>query len=68
MSRPFTTLSSTIAWACRWYHVRQDRILLPNGREGEYNVVEKEPAVWVIPVTTAGTIVLLKQYRYTVLY
>lgn len=66
MKPPFQTLSSRIAWSCRWYRVRQDRIVLPDGREGEYNVVEKAPAVWVIPVTSAGSIALLRQYRYTV--
>lgn len=66
MPRPFQTLSSRIAWACHWYRVRQDRILLPNGQEGEYNIVEKEPAVWVLPVTAEKDVVLIRSYRYTV--
>lgn len=63
---PFTTLSSRIAWSCPWYSVRQDKILLPNGQEGQYNVVQHDGAVWIVPLTTSGQIVLLNHYRYTV--
>lgn len=63
---PFTTLSSRTAWSCPWYSVRQDKILLPNGQEGQYNVVQHAGAVWIVPLTTSGQIVLLNHYRYTV--
>ena len=66
MKKPFTTLSSKIAWSCPWYNIRQDKILLPDGTPGVYNIVQKSPSVWIVPVTPAGDIVLLKQYRYTV--
>ena len=64
--KPYQTISSKIAWACRWYSVRQDDIITPDGQPGQYNVVMVNPAVWVIPVTTAGEIVLIRTYRYTV--
>ncbi len=64
--RPFRTLSSRVAWACPWYQVRQDVIRLPDGSEGVYNVVEHPGAVWVVPVTAEGEVVLLYAYRYTV--
>lgn len=63
---PFTTLSSRIAWSCPWYSVRQDRILLPDGQEGQYNVVQHAGAVWIVPLTMSREIVLLNHYRYTV--
>lgn len=56
---PITPLEMRRVWECRWYGVRQDRIRLPDGRVGEYNVVELTDAVWVLPVTPAGEIVLL---------
>lgn len=65
-SRPFQTLSSRVVWSCPWYHVRQDQIVRPDGSSGEYNVVEHEGAVWVVPVTTDGQVVLIRHYRYTV--
>ena len=66
MKRPFKTLSSRIAWSCPWYAVRQDDILLPDGSQGVYNTVTKETAVWILPVTPQGEIVLCYSYRYTV--
>jgi ADP-ribose pyrophosphatase len=61
---PITAIDSRRAWECRWYSVRQDRINLPDGSESEYNVVELPDAVWVVPVTSAGEVVLLYHYRY----
>ncbi len=66
MNRPFKTLTSRIVWSCPWYAVRQDQILLPDGSQGVYNTVEKETAVWILPVTPQGEIVLCYSYRYTV--
>ena len=66
MSGPYKTESSQIVWSCPWYSVRQDQIITPNGQPGQYNTVNIRPAVWVIPVTDAGEIILIYTYRYTV--
>ena len=66
MKKPIQAVASKIVWACPWYHIRQDSIKLPNGTIGVYNVVVKEPAVWIVPVTSAGEIVLIHTYRHTV--
>lgn len=63
---PFKTLSQQIVWSCPWYNVRQDKIILPNGQPGVYNVIQKEPAVWILPITTDNQVVLIKSYRYTI--
>jgi ADP-ribose pyrophosphatase len=65
-NKPFQTVHSRLAWSCPWYAVRQDEIILPNGEPGVYNTITKSDAVWIVPVTAAGEIVLLYQYRYTV--
>lgn len=64
--RPFTTLTSRIAWSCPWYRVRQDEIITPDGRPGVYNVIEKPDAVWIVPITTDLRVVMVYQFRYTV--
>lgn len=64
--RPYTTLTRRYLWQSRWYNVRQDRLRAANGHEFTYTVVESPGAVWVVPLTTAGEIVLIEQYRYTV--
>lgn len=66
IDRPFQTLSSRVVWSCPWYQVRQDNIAMPGGRNGVYHVIEKPDAVWIVPVTTDGQIVMVRQYRYTI--
>ncbi|MCP4427357.1 MAG: NUDIX hydrolase [Chloroflexi bacterium] len=66
MTKPIKTESSQIVWSCPWYKVRQDKIITPDGNPGVYNVVEHPGAVWIIPVSAAGEIIMLYAYRYTV--
>jgi len=63
--RPYTVTKSETAWSSPWYKVRRDQIELPDGRTGEYNVVEKEPAVVVVPMTEMDEVVMINIYRHT---
>ncbi|MBP6788631.1 MAG: NUDIX hydrolase [Candidatus Promineofilum sp.] len=63
---PFQTVASHIAWSCPWYRVRQDEIITPDGQPGVYNVIEKADAVWIVPVTPKGEVLMVYQYRYTI--
>lgn len=63
---PFTVTESRIAWQCPWYAVRQDHLRRDDdGSESIYNVVDKCDAVWIVPVTTEGEVVLIHNYRHT---
>jgi ADP-ribose pyrophosphatase len=64
--RPFETLSSRYLWQSRWYNLRQDRLQSPGTGEFDYTVIEKPVAVWIIPMTAEGRVVLIDQYRYPV--
>jgi ADP-ribose pyrophosphatase len=66
MNAPYKTLSSRVAWSCPWYSVRQDEIALPDGQTAVYNVIQHPGAVFIIPLTTDGRIVLIRHYRHTV--
>ena len=46
--------------------LREDRVELEGGKKTNYAYFERDAAVIVVPVTGAGEIVLLKQYRYPV--
>jgi ADP-ribose pyrophosphatase len=60
------TLDSRLLWQSQWYNLRQDRVRTPAGHEFTYTLVDHPGAVWVVPVTTDGQVVLVWQYRYTV--
>ncbi|MEO1288209.1 MAG: NUDIX hydrolase [Chloroflexota bacterium] len=62
---PITTIKSRTAWKCPYYHIQQDIIQLPDGTQGEYNIVNSPEAVFVVPVTNDGRLILVKNYRYT---
>lgn len=47
-----------------WFRIRRDRVRLPNGCEREYAYMETSDAVWIVPVTPEGQVVLIRQYRY----
>lgn len=53
-------------WQSPWYSLRQDRLRARDGREYTYTVVEHPGAVWVVPVTCDGRMVLIWNYRHPV--
>ena len=60
------TLDRNYLWQSRWYNLRQDRVRTAAGHEFTYTLVEHPGAVWVVPVTTDGRVVLIWSYRYPV--
>ncbi len=61
------TVRSRLAYENQWIRVREDAVLRPDGEPGIYGVVEvRSPAVFVVPVTDDGEIVLVGVDRYTV--
>lgn len=47
------------------FRVRRDRVRWPDDHEGNYTYVEGQGAVWIVPVTAEGQVVLIRQFRYT---
>jgi ADP-ribose pyrophosphatase len=50
----------------RHFRLRCDRVRVGEAAEIEFAYLETRGAVWVVPVTAAGEIVLIRQYRYAV--
>ena len=48
------------------YCLREDDVELEGGKKIKYAYLERDEAVIIVPVTSAGEVVLLKQYRYPV--
>lgn len=63
------TISSREVYRNKWTSMREDVIEYDDGERGIYGVVDKEPAVIIIPLeqTPEGDFLwLVKQFRYTV--
>ena len=63
---PIQKVTSRVVWECPWYGVRKHDIVRTDGSLGVYNVVEKGPAVFVVPVMPDGRVVLIRAYRVAV--
>ena len=50
-----------------WVRVREDAVTRPDGSDGVYGVIEmKHPAVFIVPVTEAGEVLLVRMHRYPI--
>jgi ADP-ribose pyrophosphatase len=47
------------------FRVRKDLVRWPDGHVAPYAYVEAVGAVWVVPLTPAGNVILIRQFRYT---
>jgi ADP-ribose pyrophosphatase len=50
----------------RRFRICQDHVRLPNGDELDYAYTESQGAVWVVPLTEDGQVILIRQYRYPI--
>lgn len=48
----------------RMFRVRRDQARWPDGQVRTFSYVETPGAVWVVPVTADGQVVLIRQFRY----
>ena len=64
---PWTTRSSRTAYENRWIRVREDDVVMPDGTDGVYGVVElHHPAVFVVALDDDERVLLVDVDRYTV--
>ena len=61
---PWTTLSSREIYKNEWLRLREDQVVTPGGKRGIYSVIEKSPAIAIIPLTKDMETYLIGQYRY----
>jgi ADP-ribose pyrophosphatase len=57
--------STTYPFKSQWLRLRMDRIEIEGGEPIDFTYHEHPAAVLIVPVTTDGDIVLIRQYRYT---
>ncbi len=61
-----TTTGSRRAFDGKMLHVRVDDVRLPSGRMSVREVVEHPGSAIIVPVTAAGEVLMIEQYRYVV--
>ncbi|MFN2273121.1 MAG: NUDIX hydrolase [Anaerolineae bacterium] len=57
-------LATDYPYAFRMFRVRQDQARWPDGQVRTFSYIQTSGAVWVVPVTGDGQIVLIRQFRY----
>lgn len=57
-------ISSEIVHKNPWWEYKCDKVIRPDGTEGEYCYTETTGNVIIIPVLDDGRLVLVRQYRY----
>lgn len=62
----WTVIATERPYATPWFSVRRDRIAINAAEEISYSYIEDTPAVFVVPVTPDGRIILIRQYRYPI--
>ncbi len=63
---PWTVHTRTQVFESPWRSLVSDRLTTHQGAEIDYAYLETECAVWVVPVTDDGRIVLVRQYRHPI--
>ncbi len=59
-------LRTDYPYSFRLFRVREDTVRWPDGQIRPYVYLETAGAVWVVPVTADGRVVLIRQFRYTI--
>jgi ADP-ribose pyrophosphatase len=63
--KPYKTISKSVLFRNPWWKYCLDQVELPSGKSGEYHYVLTNGSSMVVPVDADGTILLVRQYRYT---
>lgn len=67
MTSPWRTRATRLVYANPWLRLREDDVTRPDGSTGIYGVAQLvNPAVFVVPVTDVGEVVLVRLWRYPI--
>lgn len=65
MKSPWKTLSSKIAYTNPYYHIRRDRVIKPDGSKGFYDVIVRNPSVYIAALNEKQEVCFIHLFRYT---
>lgn len=55
-----------LMYRCRVFDVYEGEACFPNGRKSRQSWIDHKPCIAVVPVTDAGKLILIRQYRHAV--
>lgn len=61
---PYKTLDSKVVYKNPWIRVREDKVILPNGVEGIYGLMESKDSVMTVVMNSKKEIYLIRAYSY----
>jgi 8-oxo-dGTP pyrophosphatase MutT (NUDIX family) len=64
--QPWTTLTNERPYVTPWLAIRRDTVRTHTGDEITYSYMERPNCVAIVPVTTSGNMLMLRQYRYPI--
>lgn len=64
--RSGTRLSRAVKYSGRIFRVEVDRVTLPSGHTLDMEIVRHPGSVVILPVPAPGSVILIRQYRYTI--
>lgn len=64
MKPSWQMLSQEVVHENPWFNVRHDKVLTPEGKQGNFYVVSKPPAVIIVATDEQKRIALIRLYRY----
>lgn len=67
MKHNYKTLESLSKFQGKFVKVFEDKIKLPDGREGTFETVIRNDAAAVVPINENGEVILVRQYRHPIL-
>lgn len=62
--KSWKTLSSKTAFKNKWVEISEHKVIRPDGKKGEYFVLRKKPAVFMVAVTTKLETFLVGLWRF----
>lgn len=65
-SLAWETTDTEIEYRSPAFSVRRDDVRLPDGTETAYHYIDESPAVVILPLTPAGDVVLIEEWRQAV--
>lgn len=63
---PWRKLDSTIVYQNPWMTTYEDKMRMPNGREGIYGYIDSKPGVFIIALTGTQEVYLIESFRYQI--